>query len=384
MSIYSKLVFVKYLIIAWLIILIPYVAKAQNNEEISYYQALVIDQYQNQTYSSLSGTTKFNDWQEVKIRFVDGPLKNQEAFFKNQYSVIEKNDRFLQKNDRIIVSYQVVNNETKISLVEYNRTWSLILLMIVCLLLIFWIGRWIGLRAIFSFAWIGTILVFLLRSILSGYDVYGSVIVASILIVLGSSAIVLGINRKTLIVVLASIGGICISALILFLAGYWAHFSAIGHEETSLFMISPKLSKLNLLSLIYGGIIIGAIGSMMDMSISMVSGLEEILFTARQKRVRKISQSDIFSSGLNLGRNMMAAETNTMALAYFGSAILLWIIALSQNYSWKLLLNFSIVFGEILRILAGAIGIFSVIPLTAWIASKFLYYKYTINNYDHE
>lgn len=376
MNIYSKSLAVKFFIICIVSIFSFQPIHAQTNNQIEYYQATVLNQQTIDKIDNLNINQKFNDWQTIIFKFDNGPLIDQENTFENQASIINKNDRFLDKNDHIIVSYQLVNGEGKISLAEYNRQWPLITLLILCLIIIIVVGRWIGLKAILSFVWIGAILtIVLLKNILTGHNTYLMTAITAILIIIGTSTILLGINKKTITVIISSFSGIIISAFLMFVIGQWSHFSAIGHEETNLFQLSPPLSKLDLASLIYCSIIIGAIGSMIDMSISIVSGLDEIITTAQQKDIRKISQKEIFSSGLNMGRNMMAAETNTMTLAYFGSALLLWIVALSQNYHWSVLLNFPIIFDEILRILAGAIGIFSVIPLTSYIASKLLTYQ---------
>jgi uncharacterized membrane protein len=371
----------------------PAVSFAQENNSsdltVSYLKATVssvssapapTDQTESSSSSS-SGQQQFNDWQNVKAKITEGSNINQEVSFTNQSSVLNKNDRLLSAGDKIIISYQVVNNVPKVSLMDFDRTVPLYTLVVCCLILLIIIGSFMGVRALLSFSWIGVILVgFFLHSILGGANAYLYTIMSALLIIFGTSFILLGWHRKTLLVILSSLFGVLMAALLMTIFGWWSHFSPIGQEETILFTMSPVLSKLNLLSFIYSSIVIGAIGSMMDMTISIVAGIEELITTSQIKGVRRLDSQELFRAGLNIGRNVMAAETNTMILAYFGSTLLIWSVALSQNYHWSILLSFSMVFGELLRILAGAMGIFSSIPMTAFLASRLLIYQRKFTN----
>lgn len=351
------------------------IARAQENSKVDYLQAKV-------TQATDIGPQKggednsFNDWQKIKVKLTDKVHKNEEVEFENQSSIIEKNDRKLGVGDAVIVSYQVVNNDKKVALVDFDRSGQLMFMGIFVVVMLIIIGKWIGLRALVSFAWIGSVLVgILIPKLLAGTNVYWLTFVCVILLAVGTSVIVLGWTWRAFLVVCSTLFGLSVAALLMFIVGWWSRFSPIGQEELVMFRLSPVLSKLNLLSIIYASIIIGAVGSMMDMSISIVAGIEELIETNREKGVRKISQQELFQSGINIGRSVMAAETNTMFLAYFGSALIIWVIAVSQNYQWNLLISFSMIFGELLRILSGAVGIFSSIPMTAFLASRLLQYK---------
>ena len=95
----------------------------------------------------------------------------------------------------------------------------------------------------------------------------------------------------------------------------------------------------------------------------------------REKGARKISTSELFNSGLKIGREIMAVNANTLLLAYVGSALTLWLIALSQNIGFSVIVSFNMIFVEVLRIVGGTLGIFISIPVTAWLASRFLVFK---------
>lgn len=354
---------------SWFILSYPGVVFAQTENVLDYKQAVVLETSDfDQTQPS---TVKM---QKVSIRFLDD--KDNTIWFENNPTFSVENDRRIKTGDKIIVSYQIVDGQAKVSLVDFDRSLQLLILIIICIGLVLAVGIWMGIKSLISFSWIGLILFgWLLPGILRGDNVFFLVIIAIILIVIGTTFLLMGFTRKTILVIASSLFGVLVATLLTLLFGWWSRYSPSGQEDLSLFRISPVLSKLNLLNIIYASIMIGGVGSMMDMTISIVAGIDETITTAQSKGIGRLDAKELFWTGLNIGRSVMAAETNTMVLAYFGSALTLWLVALSQNYSWSLLISFGMVFGELLRILAVAVGIFSSIPMTAFLASRLLIYN---------
>lgn len=350
-------------------------AQEMQQNYLEYKKAVVLDVTELEV-TSVAGINDSKDWQKVEAGICDNYKCDQKVTFDNQTTISDKNDRLLKKGDKIIVSYQEVNGQQKISMVDFDRVGSLVIMVLVCLGLIFWVGRWSGIRSLLSFSWIAVVLVLVyLSGLLHGYNIVLLTIFASVAIIIGSSFLAMGWSRKALLVIAGSMSGLVVAAILMFLVGWWSRFSVLGQGEMVLFKLSPVLSKLNLMQIVYSSIIIGAIGSMMDITISIVAGIEELLDTNREKGVRRLSSLEIYNSGINIGRNIMTAETNTMVLAYFGSALTVWLVAIAQNYQWNLLISFSMIFGELLRIMSGAAGIIASIPITAFLASRIFTYQ---------
>jgi len=351
------------------LIIMPKIAFAQTEEVLEYKKAVVLEvgEY-DQTQVDVA------NMQRVKVQLLDASREILE--FENNPTLVSVNDRLVKKGDKIIVSYQVVEGQKKVSLVDFDRMTQLIFMVVLCLVLVVVIGGWTGVKSLISFFWIGVILFsWFLPGILRGSNVFLMVVVAIVLIVIGTACLLMGFTRKTILVIGSSLFGVLIATILTLFFGWWSRYSPSGQEDLSLFRLSPILSKLNLLDIIYASIMVGGVGSMMDMTISIVAGIEETINTAQTKGIGRLDKKELFWTGLNIGRSVMAAETNTMVLAYFGSALTVWLVALSQNYNWDLLISFSMVFGELLRILAVAVGIFCSIPMTAFLASRLLIYN---------
>ena len=71
---------------------------------------------------------------------------------------------------------------------------------------------------------------------------------------------------------------------------------------------------------------------------------------------------------------MMATMSNTLILAYVGSALPLLLLFQATNRSWSDIINLDLIATEIVRAMAGSIGLTLAIPLTA-LAAGFLLVK---------
>lgn len=314
--------------------------------------------------------------QSVTAKITNGDRAGEVVNFSHEGSVYVKNDWRLSNGNDIYLSIQRVNGEDKIAMTEFDRSFVYALMGIMFLIILLVVGLFNGVRALLGFGLLSLIIGFyLVPQILGGSNPLTVVYVTSLMVVVGLSVILTGFSRKTILIIASSVFGLLMSSVIIFAFGYISHFNVIGLEDSNFFALSEKLKSLDLLNIIYGGMLLGALGAMMDVSMSIVAGIEEILSVSREKGARKISGQELFFSGLNIGREIMAVNANTLLLAYIGSAITLWLIALSQDVGLSVLVSFNMVFVEVLRIIGGTLGIFLSIPMTAWLASKFLVFK---------
>ncbi len=85
------------------------------------------------------------------------------------------------------------------------------------------------------------------------------------------------------------------------------------------------------------------------------------------KLTRAWSRHELYQSGMNIGRDIMGTMTNTLILAYTGSALPL--LLLGSQMPWAKLLNLDLVATEVAAAISGSLGLISAIPLTALAAA---------------
>ncbi|MDL4843149.1 YibE/F family protein [Aquibacillus rhizosphaerae] len=114
-------------------------------------------------------------------------------------------------------------------------------------------------------------------------------------------------------------------------------------------------------------IIMSTIGAITDIAISIASPMREILI-----HNPSISRKELFESGINIGRDILGTNTNTLFFAFFGGylALLIWFKDLA--YSFGEIVNSKVFSEEMITILCAGIGIAMIIPLTSSITAYFL------------
>ena len=116
--------------------------------------------------------------------------------------------------------------------------------------------------------------------------------------------------------------------------------------------------------LLYAGIIIGALGACMDVSMSIASALHEL-----KEESSDISVKKMMKAGMNIGKDMMGTMTNTLILAYMGGSMVLVMLLMVTGDNFRHIINSEMLLEEILRAIAGSFGLVITIPFTTMVAS---------------
>jgi uncharacterized membrane protein len=180
--------------------------------------------------------------------------------------------------------------------------------------------------------------------------------------------IVGGRTIKSLAAAVGTLLGVAIAGLLAYVIGNMMHLTGMSSEESRILLYSMDL-KINYQGLLFGSILIGALGAIMDVGMSIASAIDEV-----RKVHPEANFKNLFLAGMNVGRDVMGTMSNTLILAYTGSALPLLLLLIANNMSLSKILNMEMIAVEAVRALAGSIGLVLCIPLTALI-SAFLYTK---------
>ena len=122
--------------------------------------------------------------------------------------------------------------------------------------------------------------------------------------------------------------------------------------------------RINLPAVIWGGILIGALGAIMDVAMSISSAMEEL-----SEKMRDKSYSSMVASGMNIGKDAIGTMTNTLILAYVGSSIAMVLLFMAYNRNLLVLFNLEMIVVEILQAILGSMGILFAVPATVFFAA---------------
>lgn len=279
----------------------------------------------------------------------------------------------LKIGDEVLLYFEDDENgyALNIYVVEVARDKHLLYLAITFCVLLILIGRVTGLKAIISLAFTGLAVVYvLLPAILKGWDpVYISVLICIAIIII-SLLIISGFSRKTLAAIIGTSGGVIVAGVLALIIGTAAKMTDMGSEESQMLMNIPQKVFIDFRGLLFAGILIGTMGATMDVGMSIASAMHEL-------RVHnpKIKTGALIRAGMNVGRDTMATMSNTLILAYTGGSMQLMILMMAYQTPFAHIINWDMIASEVLRALAGSIGVIVTVPITALAAGLIEEYK---------
>ncbi len=311
--------------------------------------------------------------QWVTLEVYAGELKGEIITVENHLSDHPVYDIVVEPGDRVLLVQEVMESgETEIYMVDYVRDTYTLWILVVFLALLILIGRWKGLKTILTLALTMFMIVkVLLPGMLRGYPPILLTVGVSFVITLATIVLINGINVKSIAAITGIFGGLLAAGLVMFIAGSQVRLTGLSSEEAVMLMYIPQNVNFDFRDLLFAGIIMGALGAVMDVGMSISSAMTEIY------RVNpEVNSRQLIISGMNVGRDIMTTMSNTLILAYTGAALPLMLLFMAYETSMVKILNLDLIATEIVRALSGSIGLLLTIPLTVMV-SAFLLKKST-------
>ncbi len=304
--------------------------------------------------------------QDVLVRIDSGKHKGEEVMIKNELSDHQYYDIIVSKGQKVLLMIEEFpDGEYNVYIADYYRTNQLIYLVIAFMLFVIAIGGIKGIKSLISLGiTVSAILFVMLPLMLRGINPILVSVVTAVLVTIVTIVLVSGINHKSFAAISGTSIGVIIAGLIAFYVGNKAYLSGLSAEEATMLMYIPQGIEFNFRHLLFAGIIMGALGAAMDVGISIASSIDEI-----HKANPKLSRARLFRSGMNVGKDVMGTMVNTLILAYTGSSIPMLLLFMAYETELSKVFNLDVVATEVVRSMAGSIGLILTIPITAFIAS---------------
>lgn len=304
-------------------------------------------------------------YQHLKLEILTGAHKGETFTVKNTIEMISAYRLIIEKGETILLRlYEDAEGKVE-NLVVYERSKENYLYGFIGLfmVLVIIIGGLKGLKSVITLVLSAVLVLFvMLPLILKGW----SPVLTSVIVCAGITALTLlivsGYNRKTLNAFLGTIAGVVAAGVLALIAGNLCRLSGLGDEDAQLLAYIPQHMNLDYKGLLFAGIILGALGAVMDVTMSVASAMWEIT------RIQpSISAKDLVKSGMNIGKDVMGSMSNTLILAYAGGSIHIMLLLMAFKVPMLEIINMDIMSSEIIRAIAGSIGLICAIPFTAFL-----------------
>lgn len=271
--------------------------------------------------------------------------------------------RVFAKGDKVILVQSPgaeLNPEYLLS--DHDRSNAMWLVAAAFALAVIAFGRWRGLTALAGLAVTFALLLwFLIPAILGGAPPLAAAIVCASAIMLAVLYLTHGFSVRTSIAVMGTLASLILTGLLAIVAIGLTHLTGIIDDNS---LILDLGYRLNAQGLLLASIIIGSLGVLDDVTVTQVATVTEVARADPACGFRSL-----YRAAGRVGRAHIASVINTIVLAYAGASLpLLLLFTISSQPLGDVLTN-PVVAQEIVRSVAGTLGLIAAVPITTALAA---------------
>ncbi len=307
--------------------------------------------------------------QVIKLKVLNGEFKGKEFTVDHTISGNFAYDIILESGDEVVLNIQANGTDSPgVFITDFVRDKYLFALVAIFIVLLVIVGGIKGIKSVITLILTGVVIMYgMLPLILKGYSPLIVTVIAAMFIALLTFFIIAGINAKSVSALIGTTGGVLTAGILAYIVGSLVKLTGLSSEEAGMLMNIPQGIQFDFRSLLFSGIIIGTLGAVMDVTMSIASSMYELKDLSTD-----ISTKSLIKSGMNIGRDIMGTMSNTLILAYTGSSVPLLLVFMSYSTSISKILNLDLIATEVVRALVGSIGLVVAIPLTAVVTGLIL------------
>jgi len=248
------------------------------------------------------------------------------------------------------------------SFADFDRRGALLWLAVGFAVLLLLTARLRGLRALLGLGVSLLVIVeFAIPAILHGGSPVEVALVGAFTVMLVTMPLVYGVGPKMLAALLGTAASLLVAAGLADVAARLAHLS--GATDEALYLVSTQ-STLSLRGLLVAGMVIGALGVLLDLTVSQSSTV-----LALRRASPRLGFAGLFRGALDVGHDHIAATVNTLVFAYAGAALPVLLIFTIGHTAFTDAINGEAVAAQVVAALVGSIGLVLSMPLTTALAA---------------
>ncbi len=312
-------------------------------------------------------------YQRVEIELLSGDDKGNTMIIDHGFQFVISENQRLSIGQKVIVNKVALNdNDATYAVVDSYRLDAIALIFgAFFLLTIIFAGRKGFFSIVGLFFSILIIVYYIVPGIVEGKDPVIVSLIGSLGIMFISLYLAHGFNKRTTIALGSSLITLTLTVLVANLFVNASRLLGLGSEEA--FFLQYDIAQVNLKGLLLGGIIIGVLGVLDDITTAQVAAVYEL-----KRANMKFDFKELYERGVRIGREHIASLVNTLAMAYVGAALpLLLLVYVNLNNNMWVIASSELIVEEIIRTLIGSSALVLAVPITtvcaAWYFGKQTY-----------
>ena len=327
-----------------------------NNESITYVRGKVIAVHAQQLEpcSDLPGRNLGR--QNITVRLSD----KREITFDNILSSTHSIE--VGVGTRVVVKCDEPEGITPgYSLYNYDRSVGIITAFVIFIAVICLVGKMKGLYA--AIALVVSMLIIgagLVPAVFNGHSPVMATLISCIAISAVTLLLLNGFSKKTGAAIFSTFIGLGASAILYAVVARLLCVTGYNLEDTETMILIARGTGLRIGEILFSSILLASLGAVMDTAMSIASALFEIVETKSD-----ITKNELYTSGINIGRDMIGTMCQTLVLAFTGGAVSSIIMMLAYGTSLHRFLSSDFLAIEILQALTGSFAVILTVPITA-------------------
>lgn len=274
----------------------------------------------------------------------------------------------LSEGDPVVVGLSTYADGTvRCHVYEFDRFLPLVLMLALFGAVTMAVGGKVGIKSLLGLVLTVVALIYiLLPLLLKGWTTIPTTFSVCILVTLTSFVILGGVEKKTVCACLGTLAGIALATVFALASQHMLRIDGYRQEyaETLLQLRQTGESGIGISGLVTAGVLISALGAVMDVAMSISSALQELVSVDPS-----LTRRELWRRAMNIGRDMVGTMTNTLILAILGSGLTLIVYIFSLGLQPWQLFSSAYISLEAISAIASSIGVMLAVPLTAIICA---------------
>lgn len=356
-SLYRLLPYGAVLVVILLLVIMP-----QENADfqslvsngISYQRGTVVQVLSQSLEESPLGSGMLGS-QELAVRLRDGSEVQMTNYLTDTHNILA------EEGSKVIICVDAPDGvEPYYTVYNYDRTSALVLIFAVFTLLMLLVGGKKGANAVLALA---VSLLLIVRFTVPAIYRGGSPIAVGALTVFAATAVTLlllhGATARALLAAGVTLAGEGTACLLFAVSSALLHIGGFQTDQAEGLLVVAQNTGLHLKTMLFAATMIASLGAVMDVAVSLLSALWEL------KRQGTQDGSQLFRSGMNIGKDMIGTMSNTLIFAFAGNALATMLSLTAYGVQSAQLLNSDYIALEIAQGLCGTGAVILTVPIAS-------------------
>lgn len=329
---------------------------------------IVSSDYSDSSSKASDGSTGEDDnvragQQQIKVKIRTGEHKGEilDATSSSSYLYGAR----CRIGTKVIVIISESDELTTVSVYNYDRGNQLYMIIAFFLIVLVLIGGLKGFKSAVGLVFTFCCILFVFMPLI--YRGVSPIFAAAFVVIITTVVVMYlidGFTAKSICAIVGTIIGVVLAAVFAFIFGKICHISGYNVDDIESLIYIGEMTDIKVGELMFAGILISALGAVMDVAMSVASTINEI-----HDKNQKLDTKELFKSGINVGKDMMGTMSNTLILAFAGGSINTFVYIYSYNYQYYQVLDMYSIGIEIIQGISATLGVILTVPIVSAISA---------------